>query len=152
MSLKIILILLALSGLGGIAFGYVLRVLIGLAQRGSVELDTKQKLLVAREEFLDERQRDLDAKGDELQEKEDEAEEAKRVAEDLIKERTKILERVSHLSEAVARDELLKEVERESEEAILLRLQKLEAHGRDVLEEKARAILTTAVHRLGNAG
>src|SRR3990167_10162462 len=175
MSLKIILILLALSGAGGIVFCYVLRVLIGLARRGSVELDTKQKLLAAkeaaakiiaeaeyrsavleterlapveereekviareerlasREEFLDERQRDLDAKGDELQEKEDEAEEAKRVAEDLIKERTKILERVSHLSEAVARDELLKEVERESEEAILLRLQKLEVHGREVL-------------------
>src|SRR3989344_1247037 len=50
MSLKIILILLALSGLGGIAFGYVLRVLIGLATRGSVELDTKQKLLAAREQ------------------------------------------------------------------------------------------------------
>jgi len=43
MSLKIILILLALSGAGGIAFGYVLRVLIGLATRGSVELEIKQK-------------------------------------------------------------------------------------------------------------
>ncbi|MCX6786402.1 MAG: ribonuclease Y [Candidatus Kaiserbacteria bacterium] len=50
MSLKIILILLALSGTGGIALGYVLRVLIGLAQRGSVELDTKQKLLHAKEQ------------------------------------------------------------------------------------------------------
>ena len=49
MSLKIILILLALSGVGGIAFGYVLRVLIGLAQRGSIELDIKQKLLAAKE-------------------------------------------------------------------------------------------------------
>ena len=50
MSLKIILILLALSGTGGIALGYVLRVLIGLAQRGSVELDIKQKLLAAKEQ------------------------------------------------------------------------------------------------------
>ena len=46
MSLKIILIMLALSGVGGIALGYVLRVLIGLAQRGSVELDIKQSRLV----------------------------------------------------------------------------------------------------------
>ena len=193
MSLKIILILLALSGAGGIVFGYVLRVLIGLARRGSVELDTKQKLLAAkeaaakivadaeyrsavleterlapveereekvvareerlasREEFLDSRQRDLDAKEDEVKEREEEAEEVKQAAEDLIQERTKILERAAHLSEARAREELLALVERESEEAILLRLQKLEAHGRELLEEKARAILTTAVHRLGNA-
>lgn len=193
MSLKIILILLALSGVGGIAFGYVLRVLIGLATRGSIELDTKQKLLAAkeaaakiitdaeyraevleterlapveereeklstreerlaaREEFLDSRQRDLDAKEDEVKEREEDADEVKQVAKDLIKERTKILERAAHLSEGQARDALLAEIERESEEAILLRLQKLEAHGRDLLEEKARAILTTAVHRLGNA-
>ena len=50
MSLKIILILLALSGVGGIALGYVLRVLIGLASRGSIELDIKQKLLHAKEQ------------------------------------------------------------------------------------------------------
>jgi len=42
--------MLALSGVGGIALGYVLRVLIGLAQRGSVELDTKHKLLHAKEQ------------------------------------------------------------------------------------------------------
>ena len=50
MSLKIILIMLALSGVGGVVLGYVLRVLIGLAQRGSVELDIKQKLLQAKEQ------------------------------------------------------------------------------------------------------
>jgi ribonuclease Y len=42
--------MLALSGVSGIALGYVLRVLIGLAQRGSVELDIKQKLLQAKEQ------------------------------------------------------------------------------------------------------
>ncbi len=193
MSLQIILILFALSGVGGIAFGYVLRVLIGLASRGSIELDIKQKMLVAkeaaakiiedaeyrgavleterlapveereekagareervatRETFLDERQRDLDSKEDEIREREEEAEEAKHAADDLISERTKILERVARLSEGKAREELFAQIERESEENILMRLQKLEAHGRDLLEEKARAILTTAVHRLGNA-
>ncbi len=193
MSLKIILILLALSGAAGIAFGYVLRVLIGLATRGSMELQIKQRMLAAREAaakvleeaelraealeterlepveereeklsareeriasreaFLDERQRDLDASEDEVKEREEEADEAKRAAEDLIKERTKILERAANLPAAKAREELFTEVERASEEAILLRLQKLEAHGREQLEEKARAILTSAVHRLGNA-
>src|ERR1700733_4703754 len=50
MSLKIILILLALSGVGGVSLGYVLRGLIGLAQGGSVEVEIKQKLLQAKEQ------------------------------------------------------------------------------------------------------
>jgi hypothetical protein len=41
--------MLALSGTAGILLGYILRVLIGLAQRGSIELDIKQKLLDAKE-------------------------------------------------------------------------------------------------------
>lgn len=193
MSLNIILILLALSGVGGIALGYVLRVLIGLAQRGSIELDIKQKLLqakeqaakiiaeaqfrsevveterlapveereqkvasreermVAREEFLDSRQRDLDDKEEEIRAREQDAARAKEAAENLTRERTKELAKVANLSEERAREELFGQIERAYEEAILLRLQKLEAHGRERLEDKARAILTTTIHRLGNA-
>jgi ribonuclease Y len=185
--------MLALSGVGGIALGYVLRVLIGLAQRGSVELDTKQKLLqakeqaakiiadaefrgavieterlapieereekivtreervAAREEFLDSRQRDLDEKEDEVRAREQEAVRAKNEAENLSAERSKELAKIAHLSEDEAREELFSEIERTNEEAILLRLQKLAANGRERLEDKARAILTNAIHRLGNA-
>jgi ribonuclease Y len=49
MSIKLVLSLLALSGLAGIALGYVLRLLIALGQRGSLELEVKQRLLEARE-------------------------------------------------------------------------------------------------------
>jgi len=193
MSLKIILIMLALSGVGGIVLGYVLRVLIGLAQRGSIELDIKQKLLQAkeqaakiladaefrgevveterlapveereekislreerlatREEFIDSRQRDLDEKEVEVRAREVEAMHAKGEAEKLMAERTKELAKVAHLSEDQARAELFSEIENTHEEAILLRLQKLAAHGRERLEDKARDILTTIIHRLGNA-
>ncbi len=178
--------MLALSGVGGIALGYVLRVLIGLAQRGSLELDIKQKLLhakeqagkiiadaefrgevieterlapieeregkivtreervSAREEFLDSRQRDLD-------EKESGVHAREVVAQQLVAERTKELSKIANLSEEKAREELFSEIEHTYEEALLLRLQKLEAHGREALEDKAKAILTTAIHRLGNA-
>ena len=193
MSLKIILILLALSGVSGIVLGYVLRVLIGLAQRGSVELDTKRRLLQAkeqaakiiseaefrgevieterlapieereeklaareeriasREEFLDSRQGDLNEKEDEVRAREQEALRAKGEAENLAAARSKELAKVAHLSEAAAREELFSEIERAHEEAILLRLQKLEANGRERFEEKARTILTSVIHRLGNA-
>lgn len=193
MSLNIILIMLALSGVGGIALGYVLRVLIGLARRGSIELEIKQKLLAAkeqagkiiaeaqfrsevveterlapveereqkiaareerlasREEFLDSRQRDLDDKEEVVRTREQEALRAKEAAENLTRERTKELSKAANLSEEKAREALFSELEHAYEEAILLRLQKLEAHGRERLEDKARAILTTTIHRLGNA-
>ena len=187
------MILLALSGTGGVALGYVLRVLIGLAQRGSIELDVKQKILQAkeqaakiiadaeyssavfeterlapieereekltakeehitlREEFLDSRQRDLDEKEDEIRAREQEAVRAKGEAEKLTLERSKELAKVAHLSETAAREQLFSEIERANEEAILLRLQKLAANGRERLEEKARSILVSTIHRLGSA-
>ncbi|HEY4500968.1 MAG TPA: ribonuclease Y [Candidatus Paceibacterota bacterium] len=193
MSLKIILIMLALSGVGGVVLGYVLRVLIGLASRGSIELDIKHKLLQAkeqaakiiaeaqfrgevveterlapieereekavareervasREEFLDSRQRDLDEKEIEVRAREQIAMHAKNEAEKLTAQRSKELAKVANLSEEKAREELFSEIEHAYEEAILLRLQKLEANGRERLEDKARSILTTTIHRLGNA-
>ncbi len=186
MSLNIILILLALSGVSGVALGYVLRVLIGLAQRGSIELDIKQKLLQAkeqvakmladaeyrsavieterlapieeregkimlREERLASREEFLDNKEAEIRVREQEALRAKNEAENLAALRSKELARAAHLSETAAREELFSEIERTNEEAILLRLQKLAANGRERLEDKARSILITAIHRLGNA-
>lgn len=186
MSLKIILILLALSGVGGVVLGYVLRVLIGLASRGSVELDVKGKLLqakeqaakivadaefhaevieteklgaieereqniLAREERVASREQFLDEKENETRAREQAAEHAEAEAERLAAERSKLLAKVANLSEERAKEELFSEIERAYEEAILLRLQKLEANGRERFEEKARTILTTTIHRLGNA-
>jgi len=185
--------MLALSGVGGITLGYVLRVLIGLAQRGSIELEIKQKLLVAKEQaakiiadaefrgevietelaapleeraeklstreeriasreaFLDTRQIDLDDKESAVRAREQEAIVAKKEAEKLVSERVKTLARIANLSEEKAREELFAEIERAYEESILLRLQKLSANGRERLEEKARSILISSIHRLGNA-
>ena len=186
MSLNIILIMLALSGVGGVVLGYVLRVLIGLAQRGSIELEIKQKLLAAkevaakivaeaefrgevveterlapieereeklssREERVAARETFLDEKENEVREREQEAARAKESAEHLAKERSRELAKAANLSEEKAREELFSEIEHTYEEAILLRLQKLSANGRERLEDKARSILTTTIHRLGNA-
>ncbi|HET8581339.1 MAG TPA: ribonuclease Y [Candidatus Paceibacterota bacterium] len=50
MSVKFILVLLALATLAGTAFGYFLRILISLGRHGSMELEIKQKMLQADEE------------------------------------------------------------------------------------------------------
>ncbi len=49
MSLNFVFILLAFSGIAGITLGYVLRWLVSLGQRGSLEIDIKQRLLEAKE-------------------------------------------------------------------------------------------------------
>lgn len=193
MSIKLILSLLALSGLAGIILGYVLRLLIALGQRGSLELEVKQKMLDAkeraarvledaeirakkleeertrtltereeklakaseriakREEFLDERERSLANDLDDVRNRENEAANLKREAQQLREERRQELARIGRLSEKEARAALLKDVEDGQEESVLARIQKLEAHGRERLEDKARSILLSIVHRLSSS-
>jgi ribonuclease Y len=190
MSIKLILSLLALSGLAGIALGYVLRLLIALGQRGSLELEIKQQMLEAkeraskilaeaeakaekveeererplkereeilqnaavrlgkREEFLDERERNLTEEAEDVKNRENEAANIKREAEKLREERRLELVRLGRLSETEAKDALMKDLEESQSEALLARLQKLEAHGRERLEERARAILLSSIHRM----
>ncbi len=193
MSIKLVLTLLAFSGLAGIALGYVLRMLIALSQRGSLELEVKQKMLEAREkaariekeaeeradsleeerlaplaereerlektedrlakreEFLDDRERSLSEESERVKSRENEAANLKKEAENVLKERRAELVRISHLSEKEAEARLMKEVEAANEEAVLTRLQKLETQGAERLADKARAILLSIVHRMGNA-
>ncbi|HRH55494.1 MAG TPA: ribonuclease Y [Candidatus Paceibacterota bacterium] len=190
MSIKIILSLLALSGLAGILLGYLLRLLIALGQRGSLELEVKQKMLEAkeraarvlteaemraealeetrlapikereekvskaterlakREEFLDERERALVAEAEDVKNRENEAANLKKEAEKLREERRHELARLAHLSESEAKALLLKDLEDGYEESVLARLQKLETQGRERLDEKARAILLSIIHRM----
>jgi ribonuclease Y len=185
MSIQLVLILLALSGLAGIALGYILRLLIALGQRGSLELEVKQRLLEARErankiledaereaeeveltrsaplrereqrlermtarilkreEFLDERELLLTAR-------EEAAARIRTEAEAVLKERQAELARIANFSEEEARERLMEEVEKSQQTSLLARIQKLEANGRKQLEEKARAILLTTIHRLAN--
>lgn len=49
MSIELVLALTVIAALGGIAAGYLLRVLVALGQRGSLELEVKQRLLDAKE-------------------------------------------------------------------------------------------------------
>lgn len=193
MSIKIVLILLAFSGLAGIALGYVLRMLIALAQRGSLELEVKQKMLEAkeraarviseaearaedvereklgpvsereerieeredrlakREEHLDERERTLSDESESIRARENEVTNLKKEAEAVIKERRQELSRIAHLSEEKAREMLIADLEKSGTDSILARLQKLEAHGKEQLEEKARAILLSTIHRMAGS-
>lgn len=190
MSLKLALLLALLAASAGIGFGYLLRLIISLGKKGSMELDIKQMeihakeeaqrvileaeqkagdlllkaqasikeqenrnksaedRLIKKEEFLDKRQVDLDHELDRVKEKANEVRTLRERIQGLIDEKTVELAKVSHLSPDKAREELLKIVEEESAEDLLVRMQKLESQGAEKLEKKARDILATAIQRL----
>lgn len=193
MSIKLILILLALSGIAGIALGYVLRLLVALSQRGSLDLEVKQRLIEAREranrilkeaeekaeerederekefgereerlektedrlakreEFLNERERSISEEAEDVREREHEVSRMKKELDELLKQERVQLSTLANLSEDEARRKLIDDIEKAYEGSILGRIQKLDAHGQKLLEEKARAILISAIHRLGNS-
>ena len=193
MSTLTVILLLVGAVVFGIAAGYFLRWIVSLGQQGSVEIQTKQKLLEAREQakniisegekqaakiednlreefrlkeeallqkdkrvgekeaFLDKRQLDIDKEVERIKSQIDEVRKIKERADNLVAERQKALEEVAQLSEEDAKNQLLEAVRRDHEEDVLVRLQKLEIDGKERLETKAREILTTAIHRMGNS-
>jgi ribonuclease Y len=182
MSIKLILILLTISSVCGVVLGYVLRLLITLSQRGSLELEIKQKLfearekakriiedaehqseklsdeqlaplkdkedriakleerLFTREELLDERERSLTEEDAKLSQKEREIKNLKADIEEELVTTRETLSKIANLSEEQAQSLLLTEIEKTYKDAILSRIQKLEANGKEMLEAKAKDI------------
>jgi ribonucrease Y len=114
-------------------------------------LMSKEKRLVEKEDFLDNRQRDLDQEIANTKARAEEIQRSYEEAEALVAEREKELARVSTMSPEEIREDLFALLKRRYERDIVARIQKMEVAGRERLEEKARDILTNAVHRLGNA-
>ncbi len=107
--------------------------------------------ILDREAFLDKRQQDLDKEIEHVKKKIEEVHVVKGRVEELKTTQEKELERVAGLSKEEAKQELMAVLEKQSQEDMMVRLQKLEIYGREKLERKAQDILTTAIHRLGNA-
>ena len=193
MSIKIIILLLALAGFAGIAIGYFLRVIISLGKRGSMELEIRKMMLdaqvkankiteesearakdkeehvteelktravelkqveerlIRKEELLDKRQTNLDLEQESLARKNDEIAASKVRLEELARAEQEKLEKIAGLSSEEAKTNLIKTVEKQSEADIESRMRKLEISGNERLEARAKEILTTSVHRLGNS-
>lgn len=111
----------------------------------------KEKRLVEKESYLDKRQIDIDREAERIKEQIQKVHTIKERADALVIERERELEKVGLMSEDEARDALMESIRKNHEEDIMVRLQKLEIDGKERLESKAREILTTAIHRLGNA-
>ncbi|MEK7509564.1 MAG: ribonuclease Y [Patescibacteria group bacterium] len=115
------------------------------------ELKTIEERLVRKEEHIDQRQQNVDTENEALKVKAEEVQKLKEKAEETIRGQQEKLEKIAGLSADEAKNELIKQVERRYEEDLEGRMRKLEISGNERLEARAKEILTTAVHRLGNS-
>ena len=104
-----------------------------------------------REEALDRKQQELDKEIEGVKARIEEVRQIKERAEGLLKERSDELARVANLTKEQALQMLYAELERQHSEDLMMRVAKLEREGNEKLERRAREILTTAIHRLGNS-
>lgn len=107
--------------------------------------------LMKKEDILDKRQADIDKEVELIKTRVVEIKNIREHAEKLEQEKTKELERIAEISREDARQELIKSIEKNSADDLLVRIQKLEQSGEEVLEKKAQEILSTSIQRLANS-
>lgn len=107
--------------------------------------------LIKKEDLLDRRQADIDKEVELIKTRIAEIKQIKERADKLEEDRKATLERIARLTAEEARTELLATVEKNAEQDLLVRIQKMEQSGEEVLEKKARDILATSIQRLANS-
>ncbi len=110
-----------------------------------------EERLIKKEELLDKRQIDIDSEVEHIKEKITEIKTIREKTGKLEQEKLAELERVARLSQEEAKNKLLEVVEKNAEEDLMVRVQKLELQAEERLERRAQEILTTSVQRLSNS-
>jgi len=115
------------------------------------KITRQEERVFKREEALDKKQGELDSEIQAVKGKIEEVKSIKERAETLLQERAGELAKVAGLSKDQAKEQLYSEIERENSEDFMLRTAKLERDGYERMERKAKDILVTSIHRLGNS-
>ncbi len=110
-----------------------------------------EERLIKKEELLDKRQADTDKEVEEIKVKIAEIKKIKEKVDGMESQKALELQKIAHLTEEQAKNELIRIVEQRSEEDLVVRMNKLEQTGAEKLEKKAQEILTTSIQRLGNS-
>jgi len=107
--------------------------------------------LIKKEDLLDKRQLDIDRDVEMIKKRIEEIKVIREKADKMEEDRKKELEKISRLSGEEAKEQLLKLVEKQSAEDILVRMRKLETQGEEMLENKAKDILAMSIQRLASS-
>lgn len=107
--------------------------------------------LIKKEELLDARQVEIDKEVENVKLKVEEIKKIKERAEALEAEKKGALEKIAGMSQEDAKGLLIKEIEKEAEEDLLVRMQKLESASEEKLDRRAKDILSTTIQRLASS-
>ena len=123
----------------------------------STEVRNVEKRLQKREEGLEKREKQLEEKEKQLKQKEGEVEKSEKIAQeniqkhqDILKESQIKLESIAGLTPEEAKKELMETLEGEARRAIASDIRKFEEEVHRTAEERARAIVATAIQRTAN--
>lgn len=112
------------------------------------QLRRLEERVLERESSIDKRNQELGEKDKDIAERIEKVKAIKTELEDRREKLLKELERVSGLSKEAAVGEIMKHVEKEHTEDIMMRLRKLETAGMEELERKAKNTLAALIQRL----
>lgn len=106
-----------------------------------------ERLLLKKEHTLEEKIARIDKKEEELSRKEHSVQELEKEADQKRQQIISDLERVAHLTQEEAKNQLLAKVEEEHKRTVAEKMRRLEAEGMESLEKKAREILSLVIQR-----
>ncbi|PIP58456.1 MAG: ribonuclease Y [Candidatus Vogelbacteria bacterium CG22_combo_CG10-13_8_21_14_all_37_9] len=116
----------------------------------NAQLKKIEDRLIHKDEILDKRQSDIDREAEEAKKRIEEIKISKEKLEEAQAQKTLELERIAKLSSEEAKVELITQVEKDSEEDLMVRIHKLDQFGAEKLERKAKDILSTIIQRLSS--
>src|SRR3989344_7352178 len=106
---------------------------------------------IKKEELLDKRQSDIDKEVESIKQKVVEIKQIREKTDELHAKKLAELEKNAGLSRDEAKQELLKIVEKNNEEDLIVRMQKLEIQATERLDRKAKDILAITIQRLATS-
>lgn len=122
-----------------------------VAQKERLEkIEHKEARLEKKEEFLDERQISIDSEKEAVRAKIEEVKNLKARLDERKGELDTKLEEIAGLTKDEAFDRVVENMERDYEEALSARVQKLNQKNEEEFEVKAMNLLLAAIHRVGN--
>jgi ribonuclease Y len=120
-------------------------------KKKEIEFKKTEDRLIKKEGLLDARQTEIDKEVENVKVKVEEIKKIKERAENIEKEKFAQLEGIAKLTETEAKEELFKIVEKNQEEDLLVRMQKLENASSEKLDRRAKEILSTSIQRLASS-
>lgn len=115
------------------------------------EFKKTETRLNKKEELLDARQVEIDKEVENIKLKVEEVKRIKERIDNADQEKQKELERVAGMKADEAKEALMQQIEKNYEEDLLIRIQKLEQNAQDRLDGRAKEILATSIQRLASS-